>query len=172
MNKVTGFIFGSAVLAAVALVSAPMAATPEGTAPGGKHFAHGAHMRGGFSGGAGAPLISIALKHKSELNLSGDQVTHLEKIKNHYQSQVTPLHQQLRSHDKEIASLAQQSPANLIQIKAKIHDSEKLRSELRYLQIEALENGRSVLTTAQRDQLKTLVAARHKEGHKGHKQPS
>lgn len=171
MNKFSGFIFGGAALAAVALVSAPMAATPEGKGPGGKSFAHGAHMGGGFGGG-GAPLITIALQHKAELNLSADQVTNLEKIKNHYQSQVTPLHQQLRGHDKEIATLAQQSPANLIQIKAKIHEGEKLRSELRYLQIEALENGRSVLTVAQRDQLKSLVAARHGNRHQGHKLPS
>ncbi|MGZ8532614.1 MAG: hypothetical protein ACXW6J_18720, partial [Candidatus Binatia bacterium] len=63
MNKVSTLIFGGAALAAVALVSAPMAAAPDG----GRPFAHGAHMRGGFAGGA--PLISIALKHKSELNL-------------------------------------------------------------------------------------------------------
>lgn len=167
MNKLSGLIFGGAALAAVALVSAPMAATPEGP---GKAFGHGAHMRGGFGGGA--PLISIALRHKSELNLASDQVANLEKIKGHYQSQVTGLHQQLRAQEKEIASLSQQSPANLIQIKAKIQEGEKLRSELRYLQIEAMENGRSVLTPAQREQLKSLVAARHQRGHKGHKQPS
>ena len=52
--------------------------------------------------------------------------------------------------------MAQQSPANLIQIKTKIQESEKYRSELRYLRIEALENGKSVLTAEQQDQLKTL----------------
>lgn len=171
MNKLTGLIFGGAALAAVGLASAPMAATPEGHGPGNRSFAHGNHMRGGFFGGS-APLITIALQHKSELNLSGDQVANLEKIKQHYQGQVTPLHQQLRGFDKEIASLAQQAPANLVLIKTKIQESEKLRSELRYLQLEALENGRSVLSTAQRDQLKTLVAARQKQGHHGHKQPS
>lgn len=168
MNNFSGLIFGGAALAALALVSAPMAATPEGAKP----SAHGTHMRGGSGGGIGAPLISIALQHKSELNLTGEQVANLEKIKNHYQSQVTPLHQQLRSQDKEIANLAQQTPANLIQIKAKIQEGEKLRSELRYLQLEALENGRSVLTPAQRDQLKSLVAARQEKFHKGHKQNS
>ncbi len=170
MNKLTGLIFGSAALAAVALVSAPMAATPEGAGPGGRPFGHGAHMRGGFAGGA--PLINIALRHKSELNLASDQVANLEKIKGHYQSQVTTLHQTLRAQEKEIASLTQQSPANLIQIKAKIQEGEKLRSELRYLQIEAMENGRSVLTPAQREQLKTLAAARHDNFRKMHKQPS
>jgi len=170
MNKVTALIFGGAALATVALVSAPMAAAPDGAGPGGKRFAQGAHMRGGFGGGA--PLISIALQHKSELNLANDQVANLEKIKSHYQSQVTALHEQIRANEKEIASLTQQSPANLIQIKSKIQEGEKFRSELRYLRVEALENGRAVLTPAQRDQLKTLVASRHENFRKMHKQQS
>jgi len=49
----------------------------------------------------------------------------------------------------------------LIQVKAKIQEGEKYRSELRYLRLEALENGRAVLTTQQQDQLKSLVRSRH-----------
>ncbi|MGZ9130380.1 MAG: Spy/CpxP family protein refolding chaperone, partial [Candidatus Binatia bacterium] len=155
MNKVSTLIFGGAALAAVALVSAPMAAAPDG----GRPFAHGAHMRGGFAGGA--PLISIALKHKSELNLGTDQVAKLEQIKSNYQTQMTPLHQQIRTIEKEIAGLTQQSPADLVKIKSKIQEGEKYRSELRYLQHEATDNGQAVLSVQQRDQLKSLVASRH-----------
>jgi Spy/CpxP family protein refolding chaperone len=126
-------------------------------------------MLGGFTG---APLISIALKHKSELNLTSEQVANLEKIRNHYQTQVTPVQQQVTAIEKDIATLMQQTPANLIQIKAKIQEAEKFRSELRYLRIEALENGRSVLTTQQQDQLKTLVRSRHDEMRKQQGQPS
>ena len=94
------------------------------------------------------------------LSLTNDQVANLEKIKSHYQSQVTPLHEQVESIEKEIITLMQQTPANLIQIKSKIQEAEKYRSDLRYLRIEALENGRSVLSTQQQDQLKTLVRSR------------
>ena len=166
MNKVTTLIFGGAALATVALVSAPMAAAPDG----GRPFGHGAHMRGGSAGGA--PLISMALKHKSELNLGNDQVAKLEQIKNNYQTQVTPLHQQLRTIEKEIAGLTQQSPADLIKIKSKIQETEKYRSELRYLQHEAMDNGQTVLSVPQRDQLKSLVASRHEHFRKMTKQPS
>ena len=170
MNRIKALILGSAALATVAMVSAPMAAAPDSAGPGKRPFAQGAHMRGGFAGGA--PLITIALHHKSELNLSSDQVANLEKIKSHYQSQVRPLYQQVQVVEKEIASSMEQSPANLIQLKSKIQETEKVRSELRYLRLEALENGRSVLTTAQRDQLKTLMQAKH-EGFRGHRgQPS
>jgi Spy/CpxP family protein refolding chaperone len=166
MNKVTTLIFGGAALATVALVSAPMAAAPDG----GRPFGHGAHMRGGSAGGA--PLISMALKHKSELNLGNDQVAKLEQIKSNYQTQVTPLHQQVRTIEKEIAGLREQSPADLIKIKSKIQETEKYRSELRYLQYEALDNGQAVLSVQQRDQLKTLVASRHENFRKTSKQAS
>jgi Spy/CpxP family protein refolding chaperone len=170
MNKLTGFIFGGAALATIALVSAPMAAAPEGGGPRGGSFAHRGHMAGGFAGGA--PLISIALKHKTELNLATDQVANLEKIKSHYESQVTPLRQQVQTIEKEIANLAQQTPANLIQIKSKLQEAEKFRSELRYLQLEAMENGRTVLTAQQRDQLKTLIGSRQENFRQMHKQRS
>ena len=126
-------------------------------------------MHGRFGG---APIITMALANKTQLNLTNDQISNLEKIKADYQSQVTPLHEQVRSLEKEIATLMQQSPANLIQIKSKIQDAEKFRSELRYLRVEALENGKSVLTTQQRDQLKTLVRSRFEHFRRPQGQPS
>ena len=171
MNKVRKLVLGSAftVLTGGALVSAPLVAGQEGPAK--RPFARGDRMIGRFTGGS-APLISIALNHKTELNLTTDQVPNLEKIKEHYQSQVTPLSQQVQSIEKEIATLMQQTPANLIQIKGKIQEAEKYRSELRYLRVEALENGRSVLSTEQQSQLKTLVRSRFERFRTPHGQPS
>ena len=122
--------------------------------------------------GAEAPWISIALKHRTELSLTEDQVAALEKGRTHYQNQSAPIREQLLSIEKEIAGLLQETPANLIQIKLKIEQAEKLRSELRYLRIEALENGRSVLTAQQRDQLKNLVTSRFRTFRKPQGQPS
>ncbi|TMA61460.1 MAG: hypothetical protein E6J73_11915 [Deltaproteobacteria bacterium] len=163
MNKVQKLILGSVftVLAGGALVNTSNVAGQEGAAPAKRPFARGDRMMGPFMGGA--PLITIALNHKTDLSLTNDQVANLEKIKSHYQSQVTPLHEQVQSIEKEIITLMQQTPANLIQIKSKIQEAEKYRSDLRYLRIEALENGRSVLSTQQQDQLKTLVRSR--QGH-------
>lgn len=171
MKKIRKFILGSAfaVLATGALVTAPLAAGPETAQPTKRPFAHGDRMFGPFGG---APLITIALNHKSELNLTTDQVAKLEQIKSHYQAQVTPLSQQLQTIDKDIAGLMQQTPANLIQVKTKIQETEKYRSELRYLRLEALEYGRSVLSAQQQDQLKTLVRSRHGNFHGSQGQPS
>ncbi len=162
MNRIRRFILGGAVLAlAAGPITVALVRAQDGSAgPAKRPFARGERIRSGF---AGAPLISIALRHKDELSLTEDQVANLEKIKEQYQSQVAPMHQQLTANEKEIAALTQQSPANLIQIKIKIQESEKYRSELRYLRIEALENGKSILTTAQQDQLKPLL--RSPRGH-------
>ena len=111
--------------------------------------------------GAEAPWISIALRHQKELNLSSDQVANLEKIRSLFRDQSTPIQEQLRATETELRGLLEETPVNLIQAKLKIEQSEKLRSQLRYMRAEAIENGRSVLTAEQRDQLKSLVAARH-----------
>jgi Spy/CpxP family protein refolding chaperone len=167
MKKVRSFIVGSAILtvATGAVISSPLATFAQNESASKGAFAHRARMH--RMSGAGAPLISIALKHRAELNLSNEQVANLEKIRTHYQSQTAPVQQELRGIEREIADLRQQSPANLIQIRLKIEQAEKLRSELRYLREEALENGKSILTAQQKDQLKTLVAS----GHRGFRKP-
>jgi Spy/CpxP family protein refolding chaperone len=172
MNKVRKLLLGSAltVLTGGALVNAPLVAGQESTGPANRPFARGHRLIGSF--GSGAPLISIALNHKTDLNLTNEQVANLEKIKEHYQSQVTPLYQQAQVIEKEIATLMQQTPADLIQIKNKIQEGEKYRSELRYLRIEALDNGRSVLSAEQQDQLKTLVRSRFEHFRTQRGQPS
>jgi TolA-binding protein len=163
MKKVRSFIVGTAIftVATGVLISSPLAAFAQNESAGKGGFAHRERMN--RRSATGAPLISIALKHRTELNLSNEQVAGLEKIRTHYQDQSAPLQQQLRAMEGEISELRQQSPANLIQIKLKIQQSEKLRSELRYLREEALENGNSILTAAQKDQLKSLVGSGHRE---------
>jgi Spy/CpxP family protein refolding chaperone len=158
-----------AVLALAATVGAGNPASAQDGAPGAKPAVRGERMHSAFFG---APLISIALRHKADLNLANEQVANLEKIKSHYESQVSPLQSQLAALEKEIAALMQQSPANLIQVKAKIQEGEKYRSELRYLRMEALENGRTVLTAQQQEQLKSLVRSRHENFRKNAGQPS
>ncbi len=170
MKNMRGFIFGSAVLALsiISTTLSPMAAYGQtGT---GSPGSGGPRMHRAM--GAEAPWISIALKHQSELGLTPDQVATLEKIRTNYQDQGMPLQQQLRSTESEITTLLQVTPANLIQTKIKIEQAEQLRSQLRYLRVEALENGKSVLTAQQRDQLKNLVSSRHPGFKKPQGQPS
>jgi TolA-binding protein len=171
MKKVRSFIVGTAILtmATGAVVSSPSATFAQNETKEKGSFARKPATHRMFGG---APLISIALKHRTELNLSNEQVASLEKVRTHYQNQTAPVQQQLRALESEIAELRQQSPANLIQMKLKIEQAEKLRSELRYLREEALQNGRSILTAQQQDQLKTLVGSNRRGFHKPQRQAS
>src|SRR5262245_33723686 len=158
MRKVRGFFLGSAALA-LSMISAsliPMAA--HGQANPDESGAGRPRMHRMF--GVEAPWISIALRHQKELSLNSDQVANLEKIRTLYRDQSAPIQEQLRATESEINGVLQETPANLIQAKLKIEQAEKLRSQLRYLRAEALENGKSILTAQQRDQLKNLVASR------------
>jgi Spy/CpxP family protein refolding chaperone len=171
MKRVRSFIVGTAILtvATGAVVSSPSATFAQNETKERGSFARKPATHRMFGG---APLISIALKHRTELNLSNEQVASLEKVRTHYQNQTAPVQQQLRAVESEIAELRQQSPANLIQMKLKIEQAEKLRSELRYLREEALQNGRSILTAQQQDQLKTLVSSNRRGFHKPQRQAS
>ena len=171
MTTIRTFVIGGAVLALsmASFISLPMAA-PTDASPGASE-GYRPRMRG-FQRGE-APLISIALRHKTELNLTGDQVANLEKIRTQYQYQMTPFHEQLRANENDIATILKETPANLVQAKLKIQQAEKIRSELRYARVEALENGKSILTSQQRDQLKTLMSTSRGGGFRNpHGQPS
>jgi TolA-binding protein len=171
MKRVRSFLVGGAILtvATGAVVSAPSATLAQNETKGKGSFARKPATHRMFGS---APLISIALKHRTELNLSNEQVANLEKIRTHYQNQTEPVRQQLRAMENEIADLRQQSPANLIQMKLKIEQAEKFRSELRYLREEALQNGKSILSAQQQDQLKTLVGSKRRGFHKPQAQRS
>lgn len=163
-------IFGSAALALsmISTTSLPIAAHGQtGTGEPGT-----ARPRMHRMLGVEAPWISIALRHQKELSLNPDQVANLEKIRSLYRDQSAPIQEQLRVTESEITGVLQETPANLIQAKLKIEQAEKLRSQLRYLRAEALENGKSMLTAQQRDQLKNLVSSRHPSFKKPQGQPS
>jgi Spy/CpxP family protein refolding chaperone len=159
--------FGGALVTATAL-ALPMVLHADGEASGRFGRRHGAHHL--FA--AGAPIISIALKHQNELKLTADQAANLEKTRAHYQDQVAPLHEQLKAAESELANLMQETPANLVQVKVKIQEAEKIRSELRYIRAEALENGKTILTAEQRDQLKSMFMSRRGDHRRSHGQPS
>ena len=172
MRRFQLFALGSGVLA-LAMISASFS-PPAANAQAGKGGpgASGDRPRMHRMMGIDAPWISIALKHQSELSLTPDQVATLEKIRTQHRDQSAPIQEQLRAVEGEIAGALENTPANLIQAKVKIDQAEKLRAELRYRRVEALENGKSVLTAQQRDQLKNLASARRPGFRKQPGQPS
>jgi Spy/CpxP family protein refolding chaperone len=170
MRKLQVFCLGSAALA-FSMISASLLSTAAyGQAGTGEPGAARPRMHRML--GVEAPWISIALRHQKDLSLSPDQIATLEKMRTQYRDQSSPIQEHLRATESDLAVSLQETPANLIQAKLKIEQAEKLRSQLRYLRVEALENGKSVLTAQQRDQLKNLVSSRHPGFKKPQGQPS
>jgi Spy/CpxP family protein refolding chaperone len=170
MRKLQVFCLGSAALA-FSMISASLSSTAAyGQAGTGEPGAARPRMHRML--GVEAPWISIALRHQKDLSLSPDQIATLEKMRTQYRDQSSPIQEHLRATESDLAVSLQETPANLIQAKLKIEQAEKLRSQLRYLRVEALENGKSVLTAQQRDQLKNLVSSRHPGFKKPQGQPS
>jgi len=133
-------------------------------------FAQGQRRHRGM--GPEAPWISIMLRHRSELDLTAEQVATLEKLRSDFGQQVAPKQEDLRNTEAEIARLLPEKTVDLVQVRAKIEEAERLRAEFRYLRIEALENGKSVLTAEQRDKLKNLASSGHGRFRRPHGQPS
>ena len=130
-NKIKALAVGGAI---VVLSAAGMHAIAQERGHG--RLAHRVQFQHPVMGGE-APWISIALRHKAELNLSADQVANLEKIRSAFQNQVTPVAQQLKAVEGELRTTLQESPANLVLARTKIDQAEKLRADLRYLRVES-----------------------------------
>jgi Spy/CpxP family protein refolding chaperone len=113
--------------------------------------------------GPEAPWISLSLKHRADLNLTPDQVATLEQMRSDFGQQAAPIQSELRNVEGDIRRLLDESPADLDQVRVKIEQSEKLRSDLRYLRVEALDKAKAVLTAEQRDRLRDLVASNHRQ---------
>jgi len=101
------------------------------------------------------------LRHRTQLDLTAEQVATLEQLRSHFEQRVSPRQADLRSAERGLERLLQENPVDLGQVRAKIEETEKLRAEFRYLRIETLEKGRAVLTAEQRDKLKDLTFSRH-----------
>src|SRR5262249_16484216 len=139
MRKVREFLFGGTDLALSMISGSLIAVDGYGQANPGEPGAGPPRMHRMF--GVEAPWVSIALKHQKDLSLSPDQVATLEKIRTQFRDQSTPIQEQLRAIESDLAASLQETPANLVQAKLKIDQAETLRSQLRYLRVEALENG-------------------------------
>lgn len=154
MTRFRTTLVGSSVIAGLLLFAAgPLFADAERP-----QRAH--RMR--WMAGPEAPWISLTLKHRADLNLTPDQVSALEGLRSQFEQQAAPIQTNLRATEREIYRLLEASPVDLSQVRAKIEQSENLRSELRYLRVEALDNGKTVLTPEQTERLKELLASSQK----------
>jgi Spy/CpxP family protein refolding chaperone len=104
------------------------------------------------------PLISMALRHRAELGLSGSQVEALERLRSDFQREAIRREADIRVAEMDLSTLVTRDPADMAAVEAKVREIERLRADLRIARIRTLEQGRAQLTAEQREKLRALLA--------------
>jgi Spy/CpxP family protein refolding chaperone len=106
-----------------------------------------------------APLITIMLQHRQELRLSPQQVGALERLRADFQKEVIRRDADIRVAEMDLATLLRGvGSADLAPAEAKVREIERLRADLRIARLHAIEQGKALLTSEQRETLAGLVA--------------
>jgi hypothetical protein len=108
------------------------------------------------------PLISIMLRHRHDLGLSPQQVQDLEQLRDGYQREAIRYEADLRIAEMALQRLLKVDPVKLEQVRAKLQDIERLKVELRFARIQAIEQGKALLSPEQYEKLQSLLGeSRH-----------
>ena len=96
------------------------------------------------------PTISLILKSKDYLRLTGEQVAKLEQLRDNYQRQSIRSEADSRIIDLDIAALLDKPNVEVPKVEQKIREVEKLRADLRIARVRAVEQAKALLTAEQR----------------------
>lgn len=110
------------------------------------------------------PLLSLALRHRTELGLSDDQTTTLQALVGRFGTEAQERLREIEAAERELAGLLREEPVDFAQVESRARAIEKLRADLRLRRIQTLVKGRAVLTPEQRAKLDLLAAERSRSG--------
>jgi hypothetical protein len=103
------------------------------------------------------PLISLMLSHRERLGLSPDQIRQLEGLRDDFERESIRKDADLRIAELDLDKLLDSVPVDMAKVEAKIRDIEKLRADLRFARIRAVEKGKEQLTPEQRTKLQDIL---------------
>jgi Spy/CpxP family protein refolding chaperone len=110
------------------------------------------------------PVISLILKQRDDLRLSGDQVKQLEQLRDNFQRQSIRADADLRILELDVTGLLDQPNVDVPKVEQKIREMEKLRADLRIARIRAIEQAKAALTAEQRKKFYASLEARPRGG--------
>jgi len=110
------------------------------------------------------PTISLILKYKDYLSLSGEQVKKLEQLRDNYQRQSIRTEADTRIVDLDIAALLDKPNVDVPKVEQKIREVEKLRADLRIARVRAVEQAKALLTAEQRKKFYETIEPRPPRG--------
>ncbi len=127
----------------------------------GQLHAWSSRWRGHFTpapGGPERPLISLMLRHREELELTPGQVQELERLRSEFERDAIRREADVRIAEMDLAVLLRTDPVDLGKVEGKVHEAERLRSDLRLARIRVIEQGKAQLTADQQRRLREVLA--------------
>jgi Spy/CpxP family protein refolding chaperone len=119
------------------------------------------HWRDHFAAGTTTedrPLISMMLRHREKLGLTGEQTRSLERLRTDFEKEAIRKDADLRVAEMDLKSLRESQSVDMSKVEAKVREIERLRADLRLARIRAIEKGKEQLTADQRKKLQELIA--------------
>lgn len=112
----------------------------------------------GWEAAGERPLISLMLRFRHDLGLTADQVQTLERLRAEFSREAARRQEEIRAAERDLAALLAADPVDLSAVESKIREIERLRADLRLGRIRTIEQGKTQLTPAQRERLRTLLS--------------
>lgn len=113
------------------------------------------------------PILSLALKNRTQLELSAEQEKSIQGLVDRFGKEADRSRREIDTAERDLALLLKQEPVDIPQVGAKARTIEKLRTDLRLSRIQTIADGRAALTSEQRDKLDALATGRDHSG-EGH----
>jgi len=118
-------------------------------------------MMGGGMMGAGAtndrPWITVMLDHREELGLSAEQVGKLFVLRDGFAKDARTKGEALEGLERDLDQLVGPGAVDLQAVEAKLREAEALRTNLRLSRLRVIEEGKAILTSAQRGKFVELA---------------
>jgi Spy/CpxP family protein refolding chaperone len=104
------------------------------------------------------PPISMIIRNREKLDLSSDQVKNLERLRKDFEKQSIRKEADIRVAKLDLHALLDAKPVDMTKVEAKVHEIERLRADLRFARIRAVQKAKEQLSVEQRQKLDDLLA--------------
>jgi len=101
--------------------------------------------------------VTLMLYHADELGLSDAQRKQLDDMRRKYSKDIIRLSADSEIAEIDLEALLRESDINLSQVKEALKKVESVKTQIKYLRVEAFVEARKILTSEQRSSLKKLV---------------
>jgi len=119
------------------------------------------HFGGSRESRGERPLISLMLSRRDDLNLSTEQVRSLERLRNDFEREAIRRETDIRVAEMDISALLEADAVDLKKAEARVREIERLRADLRFARIRAIEQSKELLSLEQREKLRNMLTGSH-----------